>query len=123
MGTDLGACVRSVCTIVDSLGNLHSRYTFEGYSNIPLVTMNVSSLACNLPIRDRGDILRQSSIVFAVLGVVCIALRFGSRPCKVGKWSDTLDDWVMVANAVCIIPIRLKQIMHPLIPMWRLSFS
>lgn len=76
----------------------------EGYptvANSRLGTMNATDIACDIPQRNRPRALMTiTSIVLGSVSLACIILRLLSRPPSPKRWTEMVDDWVLVANGV-----------------------
>jgi hypothetical protein len=76
----------------------------SGNCTVPeaLFTKNVTSTACNAPVRDRAQ--KHTTIVSALVGLstAAVGIRFGYR-LFVAKATPGIDDWFILATFLCVI--------------------
>ncbi|KAH6718782.1 hypothetical protein BKA61DRAFT_542829 [Leptodontidium sp. MPI-SDFR-AT-0119] len=75
--TQVSICVQSSCSIKEQL-----------------TTMNLTSITCSAPVRNKTKVYRNVGIIFYTLSTVSIALRFIAR-LTIG-FSIGYDDWIIV---------------------------
>lgn len=69
-------------------------------SNQGIATMNLTSVTCSRPVRNKTKVYRNVGIVFYTLSTTSVALRFIAR--FINGFSIWYDDWVIVLILVCI---------------------
>ncbi|PMD17184.1 hypothetical protein NA56DRAFT_632302 [Hyaloscypha hepaticicola] len=84
------------CICADAALNAKVSICVQSSCNVKeqLTTINLSSIACSAPVRNKAEVYRNLGIVFYTLSTMSIALRFIARFIKgMPIW---YDDWLMV---------------------------
>ncbi|KUJ18461.1 uncharacterized protein LY89DRAFT_569212, partial [Mollisia scopiformis] len=109
LNAEIRSCVESTCTVKESL-----------------VTLNVTSVACNAPIRDRRTLYDVISNVFGVISGVAVVLRLLSR--YLSDCNFWFDDYAILLTMAIGIPSSVISV-HGLTSnglgkdIWTLSFK
>ncbi|PVH72157.1 hypothetical protein DL98DRAFT_611756, partial [Cadophora sp. DSE1049] len=83
LNAQIAACIHSSCSVKEQL-----------------TTMNLTSIACSAPVRNKTKLYINVRIVFYTISTISIALRFMARFIRATPiW---YDDWTMVLVFVCI---------------------
>ncbi|KAH8896933.1 hypothetical protein GQ53DRAFT_819183 [Thozetella sp. PMI_491] len=87
---ELQLCIKQQCNLADSL-----------------ITINITSQVCDLPIVNRGDVVSVSGLTLGAIDIVFIAVRLATKPKKHIGWQDNVDDWVMIINGAFVITMAV----------------
>ena len=99
-------CIVSNCTIKEALCKIQcqlDQYATSVLLTIYTVSKNVTSTACDAPIRDRGPYAKTVGIVLGVITAVIVLLRLAFKLFVV-KSGLKLDDWFILATLFAGIP-------------------
>lgn len=92
LNEQITACVESSCGILDQLQ-----------------TKKYSTETCQVPGRDRRDLVRIVAIVFGILGLLAYGLRcFARFYIAAQQWG--MSDWVITAAVIVMIPLQVLSI-------------
>ena len=101
IATAVNLCVGETCTIKESLCKLLAclKTPDAQRSNCCVTaTLNITSVACNAPVRDRHRMCDNISNIFGTLSTACVLLRLLSRYLSDSQF--WIDDYAIVATLV-----------------------
>ena len=105
LNAKVSICVQSSCTVKEQLSKGPPIILgFLSLTKTP-ATIDLSSIACSAPVRNKGKVYRNLGIIFYTLSTMSVALRFIAR--FINGMSIWYDDWLMVLILVCIFLLHL----------------
>jgi hypothetical protein len=105
LNAKVSICVQSSCNVKEQLSK--GPPIILGFLSLTktLATINLGSITCSAPVRNKAEVYRNLGIIFYTLSTISVALRFIARFIK--GMSIWYDDWLMVLILVCIFLLHL----------------